>query len=251
MASLAVSNCCAQGFKHTGQALGKLVDIAGINTYVTGDETLASKKFIYLFTDVLGHKFINIQLIADQYAKNGYFVAVPDLFNNDPVPLNPSEGYNVFTDWFPNHGPEITQLIVDKFVDGVKTKYSPEFSAGLGYCFGAKFAVRLLGSGAIDAASVFHPSLVTIDEIKDIKGPLFIAVGENDQMYPADMRHQTEAVLKELGETKGIKYRQNLLHDVGHGFAVRGDISDPWVKFSKEQAFYDAVAWFNTVHSTK
>jgi hypothetical protein len=29
-----------------------------------------------------------------------------------------------------------------------------------------------------------------------------------------------------------------------HGFAVRGDISIKEVKFAKEQAFFQAIAWF-------
>jgi hypothetical protein len=37
----------------------------------------------------------------------------------------------------------------------------------------------------------------------------------------------------------------NLFSDVEHGFAVRADISKPRVKFAKEQAFYQAVAWFD------
>jgi dienelactone hydrolase len=32
-------------------------------------------------TDVIGHRFINAQLIADQLAANGYLVVMPDLFH--------------------------------------------------------------------------------------------------------------------------------------------------------------------------
>lgn len=41
-----------------------------------------------LLPDVIGHAFINSQLVADQFAANGYFVVMPDQFHGDPVPLN-------------------------------------------------------------------------------------------------------------------------------------------------------------------
>lgn len=43
----------------------------------------------------MGHKFLNAQLIADQFAVKGYFVVMPDLFNGDAVPLNRPEGFNI------------------------------------------------------------------------------------------------------------------------------------------------------------
>jgi dienelactone hydrolase len=39
-------------------------------------------------TDVIGHRFNNANLIADQFAANGYFVMMPDLFDGDPIQLN-------------------------------------------------------------------------------------------------------------------------------------------------------------------
>jgi dienelactone hydrolase len=43
---------------------------------------------MYRLSDIIGHRFTNSQLVADQFAKNGYFVMMPDLFHGDPVPLN-------------------------------------------------------------------------------------------------------------------------------------------------------------------
>ena len=42
-----------------------------------------------------------------------------------------------------------------------------------------------------------------------------------------------------------IPYQINLFSDVVHGFAVRGDLSKPRQKFAKEQAFLQAVHWFD------
>lgn len=36
----------------------------------------------------MGHESINVQLIADQFAANGYFTVIMDPFQGDPIPLN-------------------------------------------------------------------------------------------------------------------------------------------------------------------
>lgn len=40
-------------------------------------------------------------------------------------------------------------------------------------------------------------------------------------------------------------YQINLFSGVEHGFAVRGDVSKRHIKFAKEQAFLQAVNWFD------
>lgn len=79
------------------------------------------------------------------------------------------------------------------------------------------------------------------DELKDIKGPFSIAAAETDEIFPTEKRHQTEAILKELK----MPYQINLYAAVEHGFAVRGDPSDPKKQYAKEAAFLQAVQWFD------
>lgn len=175
----------------------------------------------------------------------------PDIYNNDPVKLNPPASWNLVTDWLPNHSIADVQPIVDKTVEGVEAKYKPKFSAAVGYCFGAKYAIRLLGTGFIQSASVFHPSLVELDEVRAIKGSLRITAPDDDYLYTKELRHQTEEILKEISNSRGIKYSEHLIHGVGHGFSIRGDISKPWVKYYKEKAFYDSISWFEITAETQ
>ncbi|KAJ5605898.1 hypothetical protein N7510_008679 [Penicillium lagena] len=111
----------------------------------------------------------------------------------------------------------------------------------IGYCFGAKYAVRSLQPGLFDVAYVAHPSFVEADELKAIKGPLSIAAAETDSIFPAPKRHESEEILAKVGQP----YQINLFSGVEHGFAVRADISKPENKFAKESAFTQAVTWFN------
>lgn len=64
---------------------------------------------------------------------------------------------------------------------------------------------------------------------------------ETDQIFPASKRRETEDILKDMS----IPYQITLYSDVEHGFAVRADISKRPVKYAKEAAFVQAVAWFD------
>jgi len=64
---------------------------------------------------------------------------------------------------------------------------------------------------------------------------------ETDQVFPPEKRRQSEDILFK----KDIPWQINLYSDTVHGFAVRCDLSKPREKFAKEQAFYQAIAWFD------
>lgn len=238
MASNAPGKCCAQGFRHEGEAKGTISQFGGVESYLVGDKS--SSKVLLFLTDVIGHKFINAQLLADQFAESGYYVVMPDLFKGDPVPLNPPEGFDLLKTWFPGHVPEITKPIVTSVIDAIHSELKPKYVVATGYCFGAKYAVQLLGEKKIQAAGVAHPSFVSIDEVKAIKGPLFIAGAETDTIYTEDLRRQTEDTLREIKAT----FRTTFNSGVVHGFAVRADLNDTVAKKAKERAFCDMVDWF-------
>ena len=62
-----------------------------------------------------------------------------------------------------------------------------------------------------------------------------------DQIFPPEKRHKSEEILQKIG----VPYQINLYSHVDHGFAVRGDLSKRPIKWAKEQAFYQAVQWFD------
>lgn len=86
-----------------------------------------------------------------------------------------------------------------------------------------------------------HPSFVDEDELASITGPLSIAAAETDEIFPAEKRHKSEEILQKVGHP----YQINLYSGVVHGFSVRCDLSKRHEKFAKEQAFYQAVTWFD------
>lgn len=236
MASNPPGACCFKTVDHSGTSVGTLEELNGVNTYITGDRS--SERVIIFLADVFGPVYINSQLLADSYAKNGYLVVIPDIYFGDYVPeagLEPSE----IQKYLHNHRLEVTQPIVDKAYEWVKTSTNAKFIGTLGFCFGAKYAVRLIGDKDVDAASIFHPSFVDIEEIAAIKKPLHISAAETDDIYPAELRRKTEDKLKEIG----ARYVQTLHSNTTHGFACRSDPSDKLAWLAQQKAFNDTL-WF-------
>ncbi|KAF2257774.1 alpha/beta-hydrolase [Lojkania enalia] len=243
MASNPPSKCCTIGVKHEGTATGEVKKIGDARTYFSYPENKSTQNAVLILSaDIMGIDLINSQLIADQFAANGYFTVMPDLFNGNVVPLNPPDGFNIM-DWIQNEMPKVPA--VDKVIEDVLKELRGPLGAkrvgGVGYCFGGKYVCRFLKTGKLDAGFIAHPSFVDKGEVEAIQGPLSIAAAETDQIFPAEKRHETEAILQKMS----IPYQINLFSDVEHGFAVRSDLSKPRQKFAKEQAFFQAVHWFD------
>lgn len=84
----------------------------------------------YRLTDVIGHKFNNAQLIADQFAANGYLTVVPDLFHGDAVPLQPQSDFD-FATWIKGgynssktpHFPNAVDPVVEASLKELRTRF--------------------------------------------------------------------------------------------------------------------------------
>jgi dienelactone hydrolase len=106
-----------------------------VETYLSYPEDRSTKHGVIILTDVIGHRFINSQLIADQFAANGYFVAMPDLFHGDPVKLNRPASFKLMT-WLEGHPTERVDPVVDSVITHMRTYLGCEKVGAVGYCFG-------------------------------------------------------------------------------------------------------------------
>lgn len=245
MASNAPGKCCIKATLHDGTPAGSTEKLGGIDCYLTGDKT--SKKAVLMLTDVFGLELKNNLLVADAMAQAGYFVVIPDLFYGEPLSFPPPENAD-FPGFLSKHNPERVTKITEDVLAALKKEYNPEFIASTGYCFGAKYVARLIAdSSKVQAGGMAHPSFVDEEEVKAIKSPVFIAAAETDQIYPEEKRHLTEKILKENGTT----YFMTLSSGVEHGYAVKGDISIPQVKYAKEKCALDFAGFFDHVYENK
>lgn len=235
--------------KHEGETTGTLTKIAGgIEAYIAEPKgkTVHEKTAILFSPDVIGI-WENSKLMADQYAANGYYTLIPDLFNGDQLELNRPEGFNLFA-WLTKgtggnnpHTAEAVDQIIEKSIAYLKEQGFTKIGA-VGYCFGAKYVVRFLTpSGGLSVGFLAHPSFVEESELAAVSGPLSIAAAETDEIFPAEKRHKSEEILKKTKQP----YQINLFSGVVHGFSVRCDVKVKHEKWAKEQAFLQAVAWFD------
>ncbi|WPK24046.1 hypothetical protein PUMCH_001301 [Australozyma saopauloensis] len=240
MASLPAGKCCTITHNHSGTPIGQLETKFGLNTYVTGLENPTDRVLVIL-TDIFGHKYQNTQLIADQFAKAGkYQVYVPDILHDDP--FDASLGMDAFPEWKSRHDFDEISSSVDAYLKELRSSLAPGFLGGVGYCLGAKFVIpNLSENGSFDAGAVAHPSFVDIESVAAIKKPIVISAAESDYIFPPELRHATEAKLAEIG----ARYQLDLFSGVSHGFACRGDLTQPVVKYAADKAFLDQIQWFS------
>jgi dienelactone hydrolase len=97
----------------------------------------------------------NSQLIADQFAANGYYTLLVDEFDGDSLTLNRPPGFD-FQAWRGKHTPEKIDPIVEAAVKYLKDKGMKKIGA-VGYCFGAKYVCRLLNGRGVDVGYCAHP----------------------------------------------------------------------------------------------
>lgn len=120
---MSLAECCTQGFKHNGKTTGSLATVGGLESYVVGAAN-GTDKVVVIFTDIFGHKFLNTQLLAEQFAEAlKAQVVIPDILENDPLP---GDGSVALNDWLPNHSKEKTTAIVDGFLHKFKQEASPK-----------------------------------------------------------------------------------------------------------------------------
>ncbi|XP_037415766.1 endo-1,3;1,4-beta-D-glucanase-like isoform X2 [Triticum dicoccoides] len=216
---------------------GELVrDLGSLPAYVTGSRS--STRAIVLASDYFGFQAPKLRKIADQVADDGYLVVVPDLLHGDPFR---DEANISFQDWLKTHSPVEAAEKTKVLIAALKKQGVSEVGVG-GYCWGAKVAVELSKSEEIQVVVISHPSLVTVDDMKEVKHPIEILGGELDQASPPPIVHQFEQA---LDQNNKIDHFVKIFPGVAHGFACRYNASDAFAVKTAEKARADMLSWFN------
>ncbi|KAL9233095.1 hypothetical protein vseg_008133 [Gypsophila vaccaria] len=234
---MAGTQCCENPPTLNSNAGSGLVqEIGGIKSYVVGSSD--SKNAIILISDVFGFEAPNLRKLADKVAAAGYYVVVPDYFHGDPY--NPSDTERPILVWIKDHGPDKGFKETTPVVEAMKQKGVSKIGAA-GFCWGAKVVVKLAQGDYIQAGVFLHPSLVTVDEIKDVKVPLSVLGAEIDHMSPPELIKQFEEVLNGKPEVESFV---KIYPGVVHGWTVRYNAEDPAEAKLAEEAHVDMLGWF-------
>ncbi|GAA5895651.1 hypothetical protein JCM8208_005290 [Rhodotorula glutinis] len=239
---MSLGKCCISGFKHDGTPAGKIEQVGGVRTYVTVPQGDYDKEKALLFlTDIFGVDTLpNGQLLADSYAANGYATYVPDYLNGDPVSQEAYQsGKFDLMAWLGKHGQDVTRPYVDKVVAELKSKGVKRVAA-VGFCFGGRYVADLVLDDAIDVAMVAHPSLLKVPE--DIQNlakkqtPFLWNHATEDVMFNKEQQKIATEILKNSDNHREIHWE-----GATHGFAIRGDPSDPQTRQMADGAFEESV----------
>ncbi|KAF8262489.1 dienelactone hydrolase endo-1,3,1,4-beta-D-glucanase [Lactarius quietus] len=239
---------CTSGVRHEGTPEGTYEVINGIKTYVATPKTDFPKdKAILYLTDVFGLELNNNRLIIDDFARNGFKVYAPDLFDGDSVNetvFDPGSDFDV-TKWLsvPSHKPDHTGKRVRTVIEALKSKGIIVFGA-TGYCYGARLVFDLAFENIIRVSVITHAALLTPKDLETYveksKAPLLVNSCEIDDTFPNAMCVAADEQFAKFEPG----YKRAYWEGVHHGFATRGDLSNPVVTAAKEGAFKATVEWF-------
>ncbi|KAF7813744.1 endo-1,3-1,4-beta-D-glucanase-like [Senna tora] len=232
------SQCCSNPPTLTPNGGGGHVEkIGGLDTYVTGPAN--SKLAVLLISDIMGYESPLLRKLADKVATAGYYVVVPDFFYGDPY--NPENADRPVLVWLKDHGPDKGFEDAKRVIEALKGKGVSSVGAA-GFCWGAKVVVELAKSGPIKAAVLLHPSLVTVDDIKDVDTPISILGAEIDKVSPPELVRQFEPI---LAAKSGVDGHVKIFPKVVHGWTVRYNEDDPEAVKPAEEAHQDMLEWFD------
>ncbi|KAK4556662.1 hypothetical protein LTR86_006233 [Recurvomyces mirabilis] len=223
--------CCMKGTIHEGQPRGTYESIASVNTYVARpDPSKANGNIVLYFPDVWG-LFTNGLLIVDGFADAGYLTLALDYFRDDPVwkhrknrkdRSDPTFDYEA---WKVKHTTYADEY-VPKWVEVVKEQYGCTETkfACVGYCFGAPYVCNELAKTTVVAGAFAHPAFLKDHHFSNLQKPLFLSCSEIDHTFETASRRKALDIMQEAKKT----YQLQLFSGVEHGFALRGDLDDPY-----------------------
>ncbi|EUC28987.1 hypothetical protein COCCADRAFT_107727 [Bipolaris zeicola 26-R-13] len=240
--------CCLKGSIHSGQPQGKTEQIDGVETYIaTPDPKIANGNVLLFFPDAFG-LYVNSHLMMDAFASCGYLTLGVDYFLGDPVwkhtwsPLkDTSFDMNAWKEKHHKSSEEIaakwTAAVMSRYGTSEKTKF-----ACVGYCWGARIVCQQLSKdGICKVGAIAHPSFMNESHVSAVEAPLYIAAPSTDSLFLPDARARTVEILTQSEKN----FNMQIFSNVTHGFATRGNLTDSYEKWAKEQCFENFVEWFD------
>ncbi|KAF8271804.1 dienelactone hydrolase endo-1,3,1,4-beta-D-glucanase [Lactarius quietus] len=219
------------GVRHEGTPEGTYEEIKGIKTYVATPKTDYPKdKAILYLTDAFVASSSSLpillsdpyQLLADDFARNGFKVYVPDLFEGDPVEedaFKPGGNFDIAT-WFAKHASDHTGKRVRTVIEELKSKGVTVFGA-TGYCYGGRLVFDLAFDNIISVSVIY---------LAKSKAPLLVNSCETDSQFPKEFAETTDEKFAKYEHG----YKRTYWEGCNHGFAVRGDPKIPAVAAGKK-----------------
>lgn len=163
---------------------------------------------------MLTRRSYSTRLLADEYAKNGFYCYLPDFHEADSLPISflqnvepPLKDQEKLTladkaknaavipatlgPWLVKHREAVARPLIDGFVNTVRQIPGTNKVGAIGFCWGGRYAILQAHGpskdgesvGGVDAAYACHPSLVAIPaDFDPVTKPLSLALGTKDSL---------------------------------------------------------------------
>ncbi|MEB0045556.1 MULTISPECIES: dienelactone hydrolase family protein [unclassified Pseudomonas] len=138
----------------------------------------------------------HIRSVAEQYAADGYFVIVPDLFwrSGPRIELGYDEaGWKRAVELMNATDVGKAQTDVKLAIDALKAQPGLEGGvAAIGYCFGGMLSYHTAANGLVDVAVAYYGGGIQnqLQRADDIKVPMLMHFGDQDSHIPMDAVEQ-------------------------------------------------------------
>ncbi|KAJ7552888.1 hypothetical protein O6H91_06G074500 [Diphasiastrum complanatum] len=110
-----------------------------------------------------------------------------------------------------------------------------------GFCWGAQVAVSLAKGAYVQAAVLLHPSLVTTEDIREVKVLIATLAAEIDRTSPPALIQEFEKILVSKSE---VPHFVKIYPRVIHGWTVRYEVNDEKAVAEAEEAHAALLDWF-------
>ncbi|KAF9236488.1 dienelactone hydrolase endo-1-3,1,4-beta-D-glucanase [Melanogaster broomeanus] len=261
---------CVRGSILEGTPTGAINKVNGVDAYfVSGAPSDAPKGIaVVLLTDAFGLPLVNSKLIADKIAKDlACDVWVPDLFDGQPFLKVGSMTASLLPDragawplWdklrlifrmllsiqtIYRSRASVVDPRTAEFIKTIREKNNYSKLGGVGYCFGAGVAVRLVPFKLLNSLVLAHPSSLSQVEIAAIDVPTSWACAEDDMSFKPAIRLKAEAIFAERKDKETfVPYEFVDYKGTAHGFAARPNLAYEDVKAGFEGSLAQTVGWF-------
>jgi len=262
-----MNSCCLSGFLNDSAVpVGKEETINGLPAYVSESADKSKAKTVVFIADIFGYKTPNVRLLADEYAKAGFYAAVPDFYNGDALPysflqsieppLQTREHLGILAKaknqatvavtlgpWAIKHRESVAKPIIDAFFKQMKETPGVGKIGTVGFCWGGRHATLLMHAGGLaDAAFICHPALLGIPkDIEAVTKPISFAVGDKDSVLDNE---SVKRITEILDSKKDVPHEVRIYEDQVHNFALRGDWSSEKDRKAMDAATKQGIDWF-------
>lgn len=277
---MALKQCCATGSLHTGTPTGRIETLHGLDCYIADAPQSPPKGIVIIIPDAFGWTLPNNRILADDYAKNGFTVYLPEFMQGVNIPHDMmismkamsatglwNQIYKLghaaylarhFIPFLLYNRPAVAGPRVWDFVRAVKQNEGKDLPIGTaGFCWGGHFVTQLCkneikandGGRLTVCGFVAHPSFLKYpDDIEGVELPYSCAAAEleDPQMSPEQAKQTKEILEAKTAKQKpqGIEHEFVMYDGVHHGFAVRADEEDKHEAAQGKKAEEQAVRWF-------